>query len=77
LEVKFRDLKFTIYGIGEYAFVETPRGSGIVFRQGQAVMLVFAATEQLVGGLTKPLKAAVAKAAKWRTGELVFKASEQ
>ena len=77
LEVKFRDLKFTIYGLGEYAFVETPFGSGIVFRQGQSVMLVFAAKEQLVGGLTKPLKGAVAKAAKWRTGELTFKASEQ
>lgn len=77
LEVKFRDLKFTVYGLGEYAFVETPFGSGIVFRQGQSVMLVFAAKEQLVGGLTKPLKGAVAKAAKWRTGELTFKASEQ
>lgn len=76
-EIKFRDLKFTIYGLGEYAFVQTPAGNGVVFRQGQSVMLVFAANEQLVGGLTKPLKAAVAKAAKWRTGELVFKASEQ
>lgn len=76
-EIKFRDLKFTIYGLGEYAFVQTPMGNGVVFRQGQGVMLVFAANEQLVGGLTKPLKAAVAKAAKWRAGELTFKASEQ
>ncbi|MBD1554027.1 hypothetical protein [Pseudomonas typographi] len=75
-EIRFREIKATVYGLGEYAFVATPTGNGIVFKDGQSVLMVFAATEQLQGGLTKPLKAAVAKAAKWRKGELAFKPSE-
>jgi hypothetical protein len=76
LELRFRDIKFTVYGLGEYAYVDTPEGHGIVFKEGQGVLLVFAAHEQLQGALTKTLKAATAKAAKWRKGELTFKASE-
>ena len=76
-ELKFRDIKLTVYGLGEYAFVSSPLGNGIVFKEGQTVMLVFAANEQLEGSLSKPLKAVTAKAAKWRKGELTFKASEQ
>ncbi len=75
-EIRFRDIKLTIYGLGEYAFVSIPEGEGIVFREGRGVVMVFAAHEQLRDGLSKPLKAAVAKAAKWRKGELTFKASE-
>lgn len=30
-EIKFRDIKMTIYGLGEYAFVDVPEGRGIVF----------------------------------------------
>lgn len=75
-ELRFREIKLTIYGLGEYAFVSTPEGEGIVFREGRGVVMVFAAHEQLRDGLSKPLKAAVAKAAKWRKGELTFKASE-
>ncbi|MFD2644944.1 hypothetical protein [Pseudomonas japonica] len=75
-EVRFRDIKLTIYGLGEYAFVSVPEGEGIVFREGRGVVMVFAAHEQLREGLSKTLKAAVAKAAKWRKGELTFKASE-
>ena len=75
-EIKFREIKATVYGLGEYAFVTTPEGSGIVFKDGPGVLMVFSAHEQLTGGLTKPLKAAVGKAAKWRKGELTFKASE-
>lgn len=75
-ELRFRDIKLTIYGLGEYAFVSIPEGEGIVFREGRSVVMVFAAHEQLRDGLSKPLKAAVAKAAKWRKGELTFKASE-
>jgi hypothetical protein len=75
-ELKFRDIKMTIYGLGEYAFVEVPEGNGIVFKESHTVFMVFAAHEQIELGLGKVLKAATGKAAKWRKGELVFKASE-
>ena len=76
-ELKFRDIKLTVYGLGDYAFVASTEGQGIVFKEGHCVMLVFAANEQLQEGLTKTLKAVTGKAAKWRKGELVtFKASE-
>lgn len=75
-ELKFREIKFTVYGLGEYAYVDIPEGHGIVFKEGHGVFMVFAANEQLQGGLSKPLKAAIGKAAKWRKGELTFKASE-
>ena len=77
MEIRFRDIKLTVYGLGDYAFVSSPLGQGIVFREGQSVVMVFAANEQLQEGLAKTLKAVSAKAAKWRKGELVsFKASE-
>lgn len=76
-ELKFREIKMTIYGIGDYAYVTTAQGEGIVFKEGQRVMLVFAAHEQLATGLSKTLKAVTAKAAKWRKGELTFKASKE
>ena len=76
-ELKFRDIKLTVYGLGDYAFVSSAEGQGILFKEGHSVMLVFAANEQLQEGLTKTLKAVTGKAAKWRKGELVtFKASE-
>ncbi|EIK94610.1 hypothetical protein PMM47T1_21013 [Pseudomonas sp. M47T1] len=75
-EIKFRDIKLAVYGLGEYAFVSTADGEGIVFKEGQTIVMVFAAVEQLQGGLAKPLKAASSKAAKWRKGELTFKPSE-
>ncbi|AZC18962.1 MULTISPECIES: hypothetical protein [Pseudomonas] len=77
MEIRFREIKLTVYGLGDYAFVASPLGQGIVFREGQSVVMVFAANEQLQEGLTKTLKAISAKAAKWRKGELIsFKASE-
>lgn len=75
-EIKFRDIKLAVYGLGEYAFVSTADGEGIVFKESQTVVMVFAAKEQLQGGLAKTLKAASSKAAKWRKGELAFKPSE-
>ncbi|MDB6052216.1 MAG: Uncharacterized protein JWR17_4962 [Pseudomonas sp.] len=75
-ELKFRDIKLTVYGLGEYAYVDTADGHGIVFKEGQTVVTVFAAHEQLEGALSKTLKAVTGKAAKWRKGELTFKASE-
>ncbi|MFF7709441.1 hypothetical protein [Pseudomonas sp. NPDC007930] len=75
-EVRFRDIKATIHGLGEYAYVATDLGNGVVFKDGQGILMVFAAHEALQGGLAKPLKAAVGKAAKWRKGELAFKPSE-
>ncbi|WP_300726579.1 hypothetical protein [Pseudomonas sp.] len=76
-DIKFRDIKITVYGIGDYAYVSSPQGEGIVFKEGQTVMLVFAANEQLEGGLSKTLKAVTTKVAKWRKGELTFKASKE
>ncbi|WP_296263904.1 hypothetical protein [Pseudomonas sp. UBA6562] len=77
LELRFRDIKFNVYGVGDYAFVSVEQGEGIVFREGQGVMLVFAAHQQVPEGLGKLLKAVTGKVAKWRKGELTtFKASE-
>ena len=76
-ELKFRDIKLAVYGLGDYAFVSVPEGEGIVFREGHGVMLVFAAQQQVQEGLGKLLKAVTGKVAKWRKGELTtFKASE-
>jgi len=75
-ELKFREIKLTVYGLGDYAFVDTAEGHGIVFKEGHTVVMVFAATEQLMAGMSKVLKSAAGKAAKWRKGELTFKASE-
>lgn len=76
-EIKFREIKITVYGLGEYAFVTSADGHGILFKEGHTVVMVFAAHQQLQEGLTKTLKAVTGKAAKWRKGELVtFKASE-
>ncbi|WP_170942670.1 hypothetical protein [Pseudomonas lundensis] len=76
-EIKFRDVKMTIYGIGDYAYVSSPQGEGIVFKEGQRVMLVFAANEKPATGLSKPLKLVIGKVAKWRKDELTFKASKE
>jgi len=77
LEMRFREIKLNVYGVGDYAFVSVPEGEGIVFREGQGVMLVFAAQQQVQEGLGKLLKAVTGKVAKWRKGELTtFKASE-
>lgn len=77
LEIRFREIKLTVYGLGDYAFVSVPDGEGIVFKEGQSVVLVFAAKEQLQEGLSKTLKAVTRKVAKWQKGELTtFKASE-
>ncbi|WP_416423622.1 hypothetical protein RAM80_27920 [Pseudomonas sp. App30] len=75
-EIKFREIKLAVYGLGEYAFVSTADGEGIVFKESQTVVMVFAAKQQLQVGLAKTLKAASSKAAKWRKGELTFKPSE-
>jgi hypothetical protein len=76
LEIRFRDIKTTVYDLGDYAHVSASEGQGIVFREGHAVLMVFAANAQLMAGMSKTLKAAAGKAAKWRKGELTFKASE-
>ncbi|QAX81926.1 hypothetical protein [Candidatus Pseudomonas adelgestsugas] len=77
LELKFRDIKLTVYGLGDYAFVSSADGQGIIFKEGHSLMLVFATNEQRQEGLIKILKAVISKVAKWRNGELVtFKASE-
>ncbi|NWA02152.1 hypothetical protein [Pseudomonas gingeri] len=75
-DIKFREIKLTVYGLGDYAYVTTELGHAILFKEGHAVVMVFAAHEQLQEGLTKTLKDVTKKAAKWRKGELTFKASE-
>jgi len=75
-DIKFREIKLTVYGLGDYAFVTVPEGQAIVFKEGQGVVMVFAAHEPLLEGLTKTLKDVTKKVAKWRKGELTFKASE-
>ncbi|POA19936.1 hypothetical protein C1886_10575 [Pseudomonas sp. FW300-N1A1] len=76
-EIRFREIKLTVYGLGDYAFVTTTEGHAVVFKEGHNVLTVFAAHEPLQEGLTKTLKAVTGKVAKWRKGELVtFKASE-
>ena len=42
LEIKFRDIKLTVYGLGDYAFVTTADGHAIVFKEGHNVVTVFA-----------------------------------
>ncbi len=69
-DIKFREIKLTVYGLGDYAYVTTDK-------EGHTVVMVFAAHEALQEGLTKTLKDVTRKAAKWRKGELTFKASEQ
>ena len=77
MDIRFREIKLTVYGLGDYAFVDTAEGHAILFKEGHSVVTVFAAHQQLQEGLTKTLKAVTGKAAKWRKGELVtFKASE-
>ncbi|MBA1194911.1 hypothetical protein G7007_18965 [Pseudomonas entomophila] len=77
LDIRFRDIKLSVYGVGDYAYVSTSEGEGIVFREAHTAVLVFAAHEQLREGLAKTLKAVTGKVAKWRKGELTtFKASE-
>ena len=77
LELRFREIKFNVYGVGDYAFVSVAEGEGIVFRDGHSVMLVFSAQQPITEGLGKLLKAVTGKVAKWRKGELTtFKASE-
>ncbi|UFH51685.1 hypothetical protein [Pseudomonas sp. KNUC1026] len=74
LELRYREHKAVVSDERDFAAVATPQGQGIVLREGQAVLMVFAAHEQLQGGLSRPLKAAIAKAAKWRAGVMTFKA---
>ncbi|MBA1187763.1 hypothetical protein G7Z99_01720 [Pseudomonas entomophila] len=77
LDIRFRDIKLSVYGVGDYAFVSTADGEGIVFREAHTAVLVFAAHEQVREGLAKLLKTVTGKVAKWRKGELTtFKASE-
>jgi hypothetical protein len=77
LDIRFRDIKMSVYGVGDYAYVSTPEGEGIVFREAHTAVLVFAAHDQLREGLAKTLKGVTGKVAKWRKGELTtFKASE-
>ena len=76
-DIKFREIKMTVYGIGDYAYVTSPEGEGVAFKEGQTVMLVFADNHQLEGGLTKTLKAITKKAATWPKGVLKFKPSKE
>lgn len=72
-EVRFREHKAVVLDERDFATVATSAGNGVVLRDGQSVLMVFAAHEQLQGGLGRPLKAAVAKVAKWRAGTITFK----
>ena len=73
LEVRFRALEIDVYGTSGYATVQVPDGHGIVFKELQKVLMVFGAHAPIETGMTTVLKSAIAKVAKWRKGELVFK----
>lgn len=76
MDIKFRDVKMSVYGMGDYAPVANADGRGIAFKETGAVVMIFAANEALQTGLTKTLKAVIGKVAKWTKGELRFKASD-
>lgn len=62
-----------MYGINDTATVVLPQGKGLVYREGQKVVMVFGAHAPIEAGMTTVLKKAISKVAKWRKGELTFK----
>lgn len=76
MDLKFRDVKLSIYGLGDYAPVESPEGVGLVCKEGATVVMLFAANQALQVGLTKTLKTVIGKVAKWSKGNLRFKAGD-
>ena len=40
-ELRFRDIKLTVYGLGDYAFVSSNEGQGIVFKEGHSVIIAY------------------------------------
>lgn len=75
LEVRFRALEIDVYGTSGYATVSVPDGQGIVFKELQKVLMAFGAHAPIESGMTTVLKGAIGKVAKWRKGELIFKAN--
>ena len=75
LEVRFRTLEIDVFGTSGFATVSVPDGQGIVFKELQKVLMVFGASTPIETGMTTVLKGAISKVAKWRKGELTFRAN--
>ena len=73
LEIRFRSVALDVYGTNDTATVVLPEGKGLVYWEGQKVVLVFGAHASIEGGMTTLLKKAISKVVKWRKGELTFK----
>ena len=73
LEIRFRSVALDVYGTNDTATVVLPEGKGLVYREGQKVVMVFGAHASIEGGMTTVLKKAISKVVKWRKGELTFK----
>jgi len=73
LEIRFNDVALRVHGASDKASVEVPEGRGLVYREGQKVVMVFGAHAPIEAGMTTVLKKAISKVVKWRKGELTFK----
>ena len=73
LEIRFRSVALDVYGSNDTATVVVPEGKGLVYREGQKVVMVFGAHASIETGMTTVLKKAISKVVKWRKGELTFK----
>lgn len=72
LEIRFRSVALDVYGTNYTATVVQSEGKGLVYREGQKVVMVFGAHAPIEAGMTTVLKKAISKVVKWRKGELTF-----
>ena len=74
LEIRVDEVKLRVYGASDKASVEISEGRGLVYREGQKVLMAFGAHAPILAETqTKVAKKAISKVVKWREGELTFK----